>query len=376
MPALKRSCPCWCYMCNGRERQKVTVARHAHREQSLETPTVDEEDDNDGDVDMRDEDPVAADPVPADPDVTLRDITANTEALLDAYSLYFAKEDIIGTPLWVRSHTALYILLLSLSLSQSICIYLSPQDDAAAPSLGLLITMHLDWVSSFRVSGVAAAHMWTVLGSMVPPDMIDPVVKETTYGRIMYFVEKHRLAMAEKIPICPCGEVMYYDFQSDVFIDMFPLSQARRDSCGVCGESRNRPGTDLPRKVVYFISPEWWLRDLYQRPDVAAALANDIDARHFSPGHLRRSEGYRDKVTNNPAMNSDPRHAPLQGLADGAPYFKDKGAGSGWFFLLRHVALPEELLLDPSMAHMCIFIGGDHYETDTAYPFKTKLKRQ
>ena len=190
------------------------------------------------------------------------------------------------------------------------------------------------------------------------------MIANMTYGRIMAFVEKHRLEMVQKLAVCVCGKVIYYDFKDPVLKERYSFSGTRRDVCPLCLETKNIPGTDRPRKLIYYISPMYWIQDLFLVPDLAANMRNDTDPCVFSPGALRRSEGYRAKVTDNPRMNSDSRHAPLIGMADGAPYFKDRHAGSGWFFILRHAALPEELLLDPSLAHLCLFISGDHYRTD------------
>jgi hypothetical protein len=115
---------------------------------------------------------------------------------------------------------------------------------------------------------------------------------------------------------------------------------------------------------VYYISPEIWLRDLYQRADIAEVLDNSLDPATFPQGSLRRSAGWRQKVTDNPLMNADRRHAPLVGMADGAPYYKDKGCGTGWFFILRHAGLPEALLLDQTLAHLTLFISSEHFEID------------
>ena len=146
---------------------------------------------------------------------------------------------------------------------------------------------------------------------------------------------------------------------------MYTFCETRRTGCGICGVSKNIPNTDKPRKVIYYISPEIWLRDLFQRSDVSTELRNDTDPATFATGSVRRSAGWASKVTNNPHMSCDPRHAPIVGHADGGPYFQGGEGAGAWFFILRHASLPEPLLLDQSLAHMPILISNEHWE-DTA----------
>jgi hypothetical protein len=224
--------------------------------------------------------------------------------------------------------------------------------------------MHLDWTSTFRVSDVAAAHMWATLQSLVRNPEQDKASAEFKYARIQKFVKEHMLDKVMEIPVCPCGKVIYHDFRSAKVRNAYEFCGTRRLACPLCGESKFVPGTQTPRKKVYYVSPEYWLRDLYQRKDMARAMANDVNPADTPVGSIHRSQGYKEKVTDNPLMNEDPRHAALVGLADGGPFYKDKNAGSGWFFMLRHTGLPTELLLEPALAHMPLFIGCHHYHTD------------
>jgi hypothetical protein len=228
--------------------------------------------------------------------------------------------------------------------------------------------MHLDWISTYRVPDVAAAAIWDTLQSLVRRDGDNADMNHSTvtltYGRIMAFVKRHHLDVVQVINMCPCGECIYHDFQDPDLRILFRYSGSGRQECAHCGETRYVPGTTTARKVLYYISPEIWMRDLYQRRDIAAALYNDRDPSTTPVGSIHRSQGYYDKVTNNPDMNCDSRHAAVIGMADGAPFFKDRNAGSGWFFMLRHTGLPAALQLDPTLAHMTIFISNYHLEEE------------
>lgn len=62
-------------------------------------------------------------------------------------------------------------------------------------------------------------------------------------------------------------------------------------------------------------------------------------------GHVTRSRGFRQKVTENPHMDSDNRNLALVGTTDGVPFFDDQIRGCWPFFfgtipstLCRHSA--------------------------------------
>jgi hypothetical protein len=349
MPYKEPKQPCPCFICNGQMRQKRTVATHAHYEAAariqIDSTSVFPIDIEMGrDIDWDDTDDYRDDQGRP----RLRRITSDTRDLLQAYDLYFAKEDDMDKVLW--------------------------EEDDNAPTLGILITMHLDWISTFRVSDVSAGHVWATMRSLLngSGDPGNPLAG-TTYTRILKFVAKHKLNTVEKIPVCPCGEVIYYDFTDPQILEIYKYCSAtERDSCARCGLTKCVPGTQVPRQVIYYISPEVWLKDLYQRGDLAHLLRNDVDPATFSTGSVRRSEGYRQKVTDNPRMNSDPRHAPIVGHADGGPYFKDLNGGGAWFFILRHACLPEAILLDQSLAHMPLIIPNARWEDNEIEDSPTK----
>jgi hypothetical protein len=337
MPYKQTKGNCHCFLCGGCERTTKTVRDHAafaRAEQiQLDRSSV-------YPIDIQEGRPAELHGAP----VGLRRISADTRDLLDAYDIYFAQQDELDEALW--------------------------DDDRHAPTLGLLITMHLDWISTFRASDVSAGHVWALLRSLLHVEGSNNPVATTTYARIKSFVAKHKLSTVEKIPICPCGLVIYYDFSAPDLREIYKFCSTDREGCALCGLSKYVPGTTVPRKVFYYISPEIWMRDLYQRADLAPLLRNDLDPAEFSSGSLRRSAGWKSKVTDNPDMMEDPRNAPIIAYADGGPYFKEQKTGGAWFFILRHACLPEEIALDQNLAHMTLLVPSSQWE-DTLVP-KTK----
>lgn len=130
--------------------------------------------------------------------------------------------------------------------------------------------------------------------------------------------------------------------------------------------------------IIYHddIRARFWLADLYLRPDLVRYLRNDLDPSTLSEGSLERSEGYRDKVTQNDVMNSDPhgRHTPLKFCCDGTPLHKDKNAGSCVFGLLTHACLDARLSKETSFTHLSTMLPSFEWTVDDNGVFM-KLKK-
>ena len=58
--------------------------------------------------------------------------------------------------------------------------------------------------------------------------------------------------------------------------------------------------------------------------------------------HVSKSRGFKEKVTDNPAMNKETRNVTLVGTTDGVPLFDDQHRGL-WPFILRTTNLPDSL---------------------------------
>ena len=98
----------------------------------------------------------------------------------------------------------------------------------------------------------SASHMWNTLRCLLPAKQRDSV---GTFERIQKFVKVHQLMTAITIPVCPCGETIYYDFEDRVLRKMFPFSTASRKNCQLCGESKlvfDNGGRSRVRRQIYY----------------------------------------------------------------------------------------------------------------------------
>jgi hypothetical protein len=99
---------------------------------------------------------------------------------------------------------------------------------------------------------------------------------------------------------------------------------------------------------VYHFPIESYVRSLHGRPDVARHLLLDYGER--PEGHISRSHGFKEKVTDNDDINGDHRNLALIGTADGVPYFDDQRRGA-WPFILRCANLPDGVFPNPYITH-------------------------
>jgi hypothetical protein len=106
-----------------------------------------------------------------------------------------------------------------------------------------------------------------------------------------------------------------------------------------------------------------WVQSLFRREELAVHLAKDRDDPSVPSGHVLRSRGYKQKVTDNPHINQDRRNIALAGTTDGVPFFDDQRRGA-WPFLLRCVDLPDGLSMNTANVHLHLLSGNEYFEVD------------
>ena len=220
--------------------------------------------------------------------------------------------------------------------------------EQAGPSLSVVVVAVLDWMTKHKATEVSTKD----LCSMVP--MICPGaathIYQTAASALQCFMHRRVL----KIDVCICGHTAYFDAVSP---QLSHVVYSSLDTCPRCGEPRyftDEDGALKARAVFYYMPVKGWLTDLYARVDLVPFLRNDLPPESFPPGHMRRSNGWKYKVTENPNINTDGRHLAVTGACDGVPLFKDKNALSGWPFLLRP-CIADGLSTEPAYSHLVAY---------------------
>jgi hypothetical protein len=102
-------------------------------------------------------------------------------------------------------------------------------------------------------TAASASHMWDTIRALLPSTGRESV---GTFARIQTFVEDHQLMTALKVPICPCGNTIYYDFEDPAIKSMFPFCGAHRNICQLCGTSKlvwDKDGNSKTRRYIYYL---------------------------------------------------------------------------------------------------------------------------
>jgi hypothetical protein len=237
-------------------------------------------------------------------------------------------------------------------------------DDEAkveGPSAGVVVMAVLDWWTKHRSTETSAADVWAYTKSLCDGPGLP------SFTAVKDMLEAHRLETTRKIHVCVNMCVAFYDPVSPVLkahaFDTMDDGETERLHCPNCNEMRYLHDGKTPRRVVYYFPYRFWLQDLLAKTDLAVHSANDEDPTQFPSGHIRRSEGWRIKVTNNININSDRRNVALTGSCDGVPFFKDRNAMSGWPFVLTNENLPPGICRTTSHAHMVLLVPA-MYKSD------------
>jgi hypothetical protein len=203
------------------------------------------------------------------------------------------------------------------------------------PSLGEVLMQTMDWIAKHRSTHTSASDMWDFIRTIIPES--DTM---GTYNEVRKIVKTHRLETMEVVHVCVNTCVAFIDALSPE-LQGSEFQNSTATSCPVCEEDRYLANGETPRRVTYVLPVKFWLQDLFAKADLVPFLYNDLPPASFPSGHVRRSEGWRQKVTENPSINADRRNQALSVSADGMPYFKDMNSTNGWIVSVIAEALGE-----------------------------------
>jgi len=242
-----------------------------------------------------------------------------------------------------------------------------PEDAQVAMCASLVI----NWLGTSKSSWVSGGDVWTITQKIC--DRLD----FPTFNRVKDLVKAYLEGRMVRYGMCWKGHVAYYDCTHPK-LQAARFQNAHETECRECGAPRYLPrvqranGTWEPLRHVkefYYQPMGPWLGDLFRRPDLAPYLANDAVG---SPGSVRRSHGYRDKVLDNPVMNQDHRNQGLIATADGIPCFKNKNASRGVVPVMVRTTMQDGIGLDVRNVHMVALCPDQHW---VVHPISGRVKR-
>ena len=222
-------------------------------------------------------------------------------------------------------------------------------DETPDPTPGELLFLVLDWWTKHRGTEAAAKDVWVYLKTICTGK-----TRFSTFVQVKKVLEKHQLETMQVIDVCRNMCVAFYDPVSE---ELEEHRHFDRVTCPRCNANRYLDDGTTPCRVIYHFPYKFWLQDLLSKTDLTALSGNDHDPTEYPSGHIRRSDGYRIKVTDNPNMSADSRNVALSGSCDGVPFFKDRNAMSGWPYVLVNENCPPGISHTTSHAHLVMLVS-------------------
>ena len=91
-----------------------------------------------------------------------------------------------------------------------------------------------------------------------------------TFAKIKSFAKAHRLDTVQTIPVCVCGETIYYDFEDPELKRRFPFCGSHRTFCNnpLCAKERyvTRNGKRINARIFYYF-PYRYVFDVHLVPN-------------------------------------------------------------------------------------------------------------
>ena len=247
-------------------------------------------------------------------------------------------------------------------------------DDVEYPKLGVVLLQLLDWMTTHKATDRASEDVWKMLASLLPAASDLP-----TFSYIKRMLTKYVDDTIEKIDMCVDGCVAFYDYKHPQLNRPGRMYSrlGHRTKCPVCNEDRYVivNGKQVPRKIFYYFPSHYFFKDLFKQKDLVQYLYTTQSTDELD-SHVRKSNGWKRKVTDNPAMNSDKRNQTLILSTDGVPYFKEKNARSGWPFVLQLGNLPMALRNEIGLSHLIAFAGCEYMSVDKHTNKVVRVKKE
>jgi hypothetical protein len=225
-----------------------------------------------------------------------------------------------------------------------------------------------DWQVRHKATNAAAKGVWDFGANLLPENNT-----MGNFGDLEAMLKLHRAETVIKVHCCPEMCVSFTNPTHHSLAGRLDLMNAHRTVCPVCGAARYVHGTKKPVRVFWYMPLKFWLQDLFAKGDLVPHMANDLDPKSYPDGHVRRSDGWRQKVTDNPNINADRRNIALAAGCDGIPFHNDKQAASGWPFVVTCENLPAGTYRKNQHQHVFALTPSEEIKYDgNGHPFVFK----
>jgi hypothetical protein len=235
-------------------------------------------------------------------------------------------------------------------------------DHPTAPTLATVLLATFDWIARHKATDASAEDMWAILRGCCDRERF-PLV----FSKAEAILKRHIASTMKIVDVCRNDCVAYWDCSSPEMshYKYSGLKHCPNINCGLPRYVYDLQGNEHASKVMYYFPIAKYVADLYQRIDLIPFMSQDYQNDSLPKGHIRKSNGWKQKVTDNPKMNGDPRNQAFIMSTDGVPYFRDFGSRSGWPVVIRNAGLPDGLWGHMAHVHMVAFQASDYKVKNT-----------
>jgi hypothetical protein len=167
---------------------------------------------------------------------------------------------------------------------------LKGDNEQQAPTLGEIIFTVFDWMTTNKSTISSTKDIWEFTRSLFPEDNDMGMFEDA-----MHILKRHRLETLQIIPVCVKMCVAYWN-PTHPKMQGREYQNAHRTRCPRCQESRYLSDGKTERRRIYYFPYKEWMQDIFTKPDLSSTMDNDLLVTDYPSGHVRRSEGWRQKV--------------------------------------------------------------------------------
>ena len=164
-------------------------------------------------------------------------------------------------------------------------------EDVDVPTVGEIIFTVFDWMTTNKETIKSTKDIWEYTRSLFPVDN-----EMSGFEEVMTILKRHRLETLKTIPVCVNMCVAYWN-PTHPQLQSPEYWNAHRKRFPQCNEERYLSDGTTERRRIYYFPCKEWCQDIFTKPDLSRFMANDMDWDAFPSGHVRRSDGWRKKVT-------------------------------------------------------------------------------
>lgn len=236
---------------------------------------------------------------------------------------------------------------------------LAPEAGGVEMLVGEMLLTYFEWMCVHKPTNECARAVHAMISMVAPPGSTNMPAWSDITG-MLDIVYKNAVI---EVDICPNDCIAFVDSKHPTLVAA-GYEHAHRTSCPKCGAARYKPetasGHQVPVKRGFYFPIDTFITNIFRDEQTQGCRRHDMG--EFPPGHVRRSQGFWEKVSHNPRMNKEPRNQAFIGMADGIPLFRSLKTSLGVNVgAIRQANQPDHLSKMFGKIHLSFLYPGEYW---------------